>query len=120
MRRSGRFFVGLVWCVLCSSIGLPLSAEAEIVRRDLGKNDQGQTVSGYVFQPGRSSRRQLRNSDSVFGGRRVSARRARGIDYGYGAPFYGPSFYYYVPRHYSYPMHRYHHGGGSLSVYVRF
>ncbi len=109
---------GLCWW-LCAGVA-PVSVEAEIVQRDLGKNDKGQTVSGYVFQPGRSNRRRPRSSNSVFGGRRDYYRRGRGIDYGYGYPVYASSFYYYVPRTYSYPIHHHYRGGGSLSVYVSF
>lgn len=99
----------------------PLSVEAEIVQRDLGKNSKGETVSGYVFQPGRSYRRRARTSDSVFGGRAERYRRGHGIDNGYQYPFYASSFYYYVPYSYSYPIHRYHGGGGGrLSVHLRF
>lgn len=109
---AGLLYVG---CVV-----LPLSGKAEIVTRELGKNSKGQTVSGYVFQPGRSYQRRPRRSNSVFGGRRDYGRRGRGIDYGYRYPLYAPAFYYYVPHSYSYPIHRYHHGGGSLSVHVSF
>ncbi|MCF6310987.1 MAG: hypothetical protein L3J39_00905 [Verrucomicrobiales bacterium] len=98
------------------------SLNAEIVTRELGKNSKGQTVSGYVFQPGRSYNRRPRRSDSVFGGRRDYARSGRGIDYGYRYPNYAPYFYYHVPYSYaySYPLHGYHHGGGVLSVHVSF
>ena len=98
----------------------PLSIEAEIVQRDLGKNSKGETVSGYVFQPGRSYKRRARTSNSVFGGRTDRYRRGRGIDYGYQYPLYAPSFYYYVPRAYSYPIHHYHRSGGRLSVHLSF
>jgi len=99
---------------------LPLSTEAEIVQRDLGKNGKGETVTGYVFQPGRSYRRRPRTSNSVFGGRPDRYHRGRGIDYGYQYPFYAPSFYYHVPYGYSYPIHHFHRGGGRLSVHVSF
>lgn len=113
----GLFLAGLLYvgCVI-----FPLPSKAEIVTRELGKNSKGQTVSGYVFQPGRSYQRRSRRSNSVFGGRRDYGRGGRGIDYGYRYPLYTPSFYYYVPHSYSYPIHHYHHGGGSLSVHVSF
>ena len=110
--------VGL--CVWACIEVVPMSTEAEIVQRELGKNDKGETVTGYVFQPGRSYRRRSRSSSSVFGGRPDRYRRGHGIDYGYRYPFHSPSFYYYVPFGYSYPIHHYHHGGGSLSVHVSF
>jgi len=103
----------------CFEVG-PLPAVAEIVKRNLGKNSNGETVTGYVFQPGRSYRRRPRSSSSVFGGRPARSHSARGIDYGYRYPFYAPSFYYYVPRTFSHPIHHYHHGGGRLSVHVSF
>ena len=112
------WLVGL--CVYACLEVVPQSTEAEIVRRDLGKNSKGETVTGYVFQPGRSYRHRPRTSNSVFGGRPDRYRSGRGIDYGYRYPFYAPSFYYYVPYGFSHPIHHHHHGGGSLSVHVRF
>lgn len=101
----------------------PPSADAEIVTRNLGKDANGQAVSGYVFQPGRSYRHRLRNSDSVFGGRREWRSDRRGIDYGYegyGYPYYAPAFYYYVPSSYCYPIRPIVYGGSRLSVHLRF
>lgn len=101
----------------------PQSADAEIVRRNLGKDAGGQTVSGYVFQPGRSYRHRSRRSDSVFGGRRDGRGDGRGIDYGYwgfGHPCYAPAFYYYVPSNYCHPIRPVVYGGSRLSVHLRF
>lgn len=122
-KRLGRgidrmLIIGL--CLWSCVWAVPLSSVAEIVKRDLGKNSKGETVSGYVFQPGRSYRRSARSSSSVFGGRPVRSNSARGIDYGYQYPYYAPSFYYYVPRAFSYPIHRFHRGGSRLSVCVSF
>lgn len=107
------------FCCLAGLAAWPQSTEAEIVKRDLGKNSKGEAVSGYVFQPGRSYRRRARTSNSVFGGRAERYRSGRGIDYGYQYPLFVPSFYYYVPHAYSYPI-RYYRGGGSLSMCVSF
>jgi len=123
-RVRGGWSIGrMLLAGFCLWVGLgamPQSTDAEIVQRDLGKNSKGETVSGYVFQPGRSYRRRPRSSNSVFGGRPVRSNRARGIDYGYQYPFYAPSFYYFVPHAFSYPIHRFHHGGSRLSVCVSF
>ena len=118
-RSIGRMLLGGLCLWACIEV-VPLSTQAEIVQRELGKNSKGETVSGYVFQPGRSYRRRPPNSNSVFGGRPDRYRRGHGIDYGYRYPYYTPSFYYYVPYGYSYPIHHYHHGGGTLSVHLSF
>ncbi len=105
---------------LVSGMAAP-SAEAEIVRRNLGKDAKGRTVSGYVFQPGRSFRKRPRSSASVFGGRRASRRRGIDSGYrGYGYPYYATAFYYYIPAYYCYPIRPAVYGGSRLSVHLRF
>jgi len=120
-RIGGILLAGICLCVWFGTT--TPTANAEIVRRNLGKDAKGRTVSGYVFQPGRSYRHRTRSSGSVFDGRRDRRHDRRGIDYGYrgyGYPYYGSAFYYYIPSNYCYPMRPIVYGGCSLSVQLRF
>jgi hypothetical protein len=100
--------------------GLPGTANAEIVDRELGTDSEGNTVKGHVFQAGRGFGRSTSRRSSL--PVRRSRWASRGIDRGYRYPY----SYYYVPFasfHYGSPISfcrvpaRYF-GGSSFSVRV--
>ncbi|MCB1062531.1 MAG: hypothetical protein KDN20_06385 [Verrucomicrobiae bacterium] len=95
-----------------------MTADAEIVERDLGTDAQGNPVTGYVFQSsGRQSRVSSARRSSGLSSRRVVVRPSRNtgrIDRSYSLP------YWYVPV---IPLHcgsgfSIWHGGSSSNVSI--
>lgn len=71
-------------------------ADAEIVERELGTDASGQTVTGYVFQGGRSSRGSISRRSSGLARRHFArpSRSAGRIDRGYTT---GHGAYWVIP-----------------------
>jgi hypothetical protein len=51
--KIGGKFVACWLLAIVAGIGVPSTVEADIVSRDLGVDDAGDVVTGYVFQSGR-------------------------------------------------------------------
>ena len=97
-----------------------VSSQVEIVERELGKDSEGNTVTGDVFQAGRGFGRSSSRRSSL--PVRRSRWAGRGIDNGYRYPY----AYYYVPFasfHYGSPISfcrvpAHYFSGSSFSVRI--